>query len=89
MARLGLYLRLAPVCALMGCAPEGGIAGPDTCGAEGYRNLIGTPVAAITLPRDLPYRIVGPEDAVTMDFLADRVNFHTDAEGVIVRVACG
>lgn len=60
----------------------------DTCGASGYRNMIGTNVAAITLPAGLNHRIIAPNTPVTMDFSAERVNFLTDANGLIPAVEC-
>jgi hypothetical protein len=34
-------------------------------------------------------RVLGPNDAATMDFQTTRINFGTDARGTIVRVSCG
>ena len=34
-------------------------------------------------------RVIGPNDAVTMDFRPDRLNLETNARGRIVRVRCG
>lgn len=34
-------------------------------------------------------RVIGPGDAVTMDFRADRLNLELDADGKIVRARCG
>jgi hypothetical protein len=62
---------------------------PDACGAERYGSLIGTPVAAVTLPADLDFRIIGPDDVVTMDYDPTRLNLRTDAGGTIVAVDCG
>jgi hypothetical protein len=60
----------------------------DTCGASGYRAMIGSNVAAITLPAGLNHRIIAPDAVVTQDFSAERVNFLTDANGVITSVEC-
>jgi hypothetical protein len=60
----------------------------DTCGASGYSSLVGSNVAAVTLPADLNHRIIGPDTMVTMDFSAERINFLTDANGVITSVEC-
>lgn len=61
----------------------------DPCGAAGYRALVGTNVAAVTLPAELNARIVGPDTAVTMDFDPTRLNVRTDAEGVVTGLTCG
>jgi len=34
-------------------------------------------------------RLIGPDQAVTMDFRPDRLNIETDAGGVILKVRCG
>ena len=34
-------------------------------------------------------RVIGPDQAVTMDFRGDRLNLETNAGGRIVRVRCG
>jgi hypothetical protein len=61
----------------------------DACGAERYRSLIGTNVAAVTLPAELDFRVIGPGEAVTMDFVETRLNLRTDADGTILEVYCG
>jgi hypothetical protein len=60
----------------------------DTCGASGYRSLVGSNVAAVTIPAGLNHRIIAPDTPVTMDFSAERINFLTDANGVITAVEC-
>ncbi|MHA7876486.1 I78 family peptidase inhibitor [Roseivivax sp.] len=77
-----------------GGAPGDGLQEPgspdaDSCGAEGYRALVGSPLAAVTLPADLDARIIRPGDMVTMDYSESRLNIALDAEGVITRVYCG
>lgn len=59
----------------------------DTCGASGYASMIGTNIAAVTLPTTV--RVIAPDTVVTMDFRADRVNIRTDAGGIITAVDCG
>ena len=63
--------------------------GPDACGASGYQGLIGTNIAAVTLPADRLHRTIGPDDIITMDYNVHRVNFRHDASGVIRKVDCG
>ena len=50
--------------------------------------MIGANVAAITIPAGLNHRIIAPDTPVTMDFNAERINFLTDANGVITSVEC-
>lgn len=61
----------------------------DACGAADHQSLIGSNVAAITLPVDLPHRIYKQGDPVTMDYRPDRLNIMTDENGVIIEVKCG
>ena len=61
----------------------------DACGASGYQSLVGAQLAAVTLPADLGARVIGPDDVVTTDFSAERMNIEVDAEGRITRVYCG
>lgn len=58
----------------------------DTCGAAAYRSLVGTSIAAVTLPEGI--RVIAPDTAYTEDFRADRINIRTDANGVITSVEC-
>jgi hypothetical protein len=61
----------------------------DACGADDYAGLVGANIAAVTLPADLNARILGPDDAATMDFIPDRLNILTDEDGVILSLDCG
>lgn len=58
----------------------------DICGASAYRSLVGTSIAAVTLPEGI--RVIAPDTMVTEDFRPDRVNIRTDANGVITSVEC-
>ena len=61
----------------------------DLCGAARFAHLVGTDAAAIdrsTLPPRT--RIIGPNDAVTMDFREDRLNIRTDANGRVTELGC-
>lgn len=62
----------------------------DACGASGWTRLIGQHrdvLAAATFPA--PMRVIGPNDAVTMDFLAERLNVYYGEDDIITRVECG
>ena len=64
-------------------------AADDTCGANDYASLIGTPLAAVTLPADLNDRVIEPDSAVTMDFVPERLNIYLDDAGIITQLTCG
>jgi len=66
-------------------APE-----PDACGAARFSALIGGPLAAFDpglAPG--PVRVIGPGQAVTMDYAPARLNVSHDRSRVITRIACG
>ena len=63
--------------------------GDDSCGAYDYEGLVGTKLAAVTLPADLGARIIGPDTAVTQDYRPDRLNIHTGEDGTITELTCG
>lgn len=63
--------------------------GTDACGSSGYQSLIGTNIAAITLPAELNHRIIGPGDAYTEDHVPSRLNIFTNENGVVIEVRCG
>lgn len=60
----------------------------DTCGASQYQAMIGTNIAAATFPADGNIRIIQPNQPVTQDFSAQRLNVVTDANGVITSLEC-
>jgi hypothetical protein len=60
----------------------------DTCGAAQYRALIGTNIAAVTLPSGPHIRVIQPGAPITQDFSPDRLNIMVDANGVITELQC-
>jgi hypothetical protein len=58
----------------------------DTCGASAYRDLVGSPVAAMQVPANA--RVVAPGAAVTDDFRTSRINIITNENGVITALEC-
>lgn len=77
-----------PMVLILGqCAPSE--VDSDTCGAAGYENLVGSSIAAVSLPAGPKLRVIGPDDLVTADFMEDRVNIAYDAAGRIFQVTCG
>ena len=91
-------LTAAGLLAALGACGSGGPlgtgagAGPaaDACGASGFQNLVGTSVGGLdpaTLPE--PRRIVFPDQSVTQDFVAERLNVEIGANDQVARVYCG
>jgi hypothetical protein len=63
---------------------------PKDCGSSEMTHLIGigrTQLESIAFSQ--PYRILGEDDAKTMDFQAERVNFILDDSGTVARIECG
>ena len=61
----------------------------DLCKAQPLQGLVGQPqsvLATMLLPAGS--RVIGPNDAVTMDFRADRLNVEIGADGRIAKVGC-
>ena len=64
------------------------VSGPDTCNAAAHQGLIGMDAASsLELPE--PKRLVGPNDAVTTDFIAGRLNIQLDDTDNIIAITCG
>lgn len=61
----------------------------DACDRRGYLSLIGTNIAAVTLPASEDIRAFAESDLVTQDFVQTRTNLVYDANGTIIRVYCG
>lgn len=63
-------------------------AGPDTCNASAYQNLIGQDaVVELSLPE--PKRAYRLGDAVTQDFVPERLNIKLDDTDTIIAIDCG
>ena len=65
------------------------MANTDTCNSDGYTWLLGSNIAAVTLPASLIMRIVSEADLVTMDYDPKRLNIEVDTQGSIREVSCG
>ena len=72
-----------------GCAPVPPVPSSDGCGATEYSAALGQDAGSLVLPTDRPARVVPPDAMITMDYRADRVNFETDAFGVVTAITCG
>ena len=61
-----------------------------SCGADDMSHLMGLQRAQLeSIAFTQPHRILGPDDAATMDFRGDRVNFELDDSGTVKRIYCG
>ena len=79
--------RLPPVGIAADDAPA---AVPDTCGAARFDYLVGQPqsaLAGVAFPDGT--RIIPPDSAVTLDFVAERLNVAVDGNAEVERVYCG
>ena len=92
---LSRALLILPVLALAACDMPPASEPPATpdptvqCKADDYKALIGQPKSVLTtmlLPAGT--RVIGPGDAVTMDYRADRVNIELGASGRIEKISC-
>ena len=86
-------LALVPLLALAACVQPAAAppAQPDTdlCKASALQGLVGQPKSVLTtmlLPAGT--RVIGPGDAVTMDFRPDRMNVEIGADGRIAKIGC-
>lgn len=67
----------------------------EACQAAKVQTLVGRLADADTVTQARgqsgakSVRVLGPHDAMTMDFLSDRLNIEIDAAGVITRLYCG
>lgn len=61
----------------------------DACGARTADWMIGMEVETVALPEGPTLRVVGPNDFVTEDFRADRLNVYYNGAGTIERIDCG
>lgn len=62
--------------------------GSDACGASTYQSLIGQDaVVELSLPE--PKRSYRIGDAITQDFVAERINIILDETDTILAVTCG
>ena len=61
-----------------------------TCGADRFQTLVGQTQEDLLQTRILgPVRVIRPGTAVTMDFIASRLNIFLDDTETVTRVSCG
>ena len=78
------------LCGLTACSNGAGGLRDTDCGAARLAGFLGEPaveVAAIETPG--PVRILGPNDAMTLDFNPDRLTILTDSDGLVTELRCG
>lgn len=95
-ALLALAALVLPGCmtnsASTGAAPPPPVA--EACDATAAQAYVGKPADAVaeqarTAVGANTVRILGPNQAATMDFRPDRLNLETDATGIILKARCG
>ncbi|GGA65608.1 I78 family peptidase inhibitor [Pelagibacterium lentulum] len=88
--------------ALTGCTATGADpaqpAPPADCGAAALQSMVGEPVAGTTAENVTVggepvqslgnVRVVGPDDAMTMDFNTERLTIETDEQGNLATARC-
>jgi hypothetical protein len=97
-----LSFPLLALCALLGCTaavpvPDGGtvvvqVTPDDPCGAQSLQGFIGqhdSVVHATTFEAPGDVRVIRPGQGVTADFSSQRINFQTDAWGIVIKIDCG
>lgn len=64
--------------------------GAAACRADEFQSLLGQTHSDLLRVEILaPVRIIRPNEAVTMDFIANRLNIALDENEVVTRVFCG
>jgi hypothetical protein len=63
---------------------------PVPCMAPTFARFVGEPLGVLDpLVVPQPYRVIRPGDAVTREFIANRMNFYVGADGRLADVTCG
>jgi hypothetical protein len=96
-------LSSVPLLAILSCAacastpsdPPAGTESPGECRAEPAQQYIGRKAdtqivdAAKRASTSQQVRVIGPDDAVTLDYRTDRLDIRVDADRTIVAITCG
>lgn len=90
MTRLMLTV---PLLVLAGCVapPPPAATEPDldACKASSYQGLVGQPRSVLrTMLLPAGSRVIGPGDAITMDFNVERLNVEIGTDDRISKIAC-
>ncbi len=62
---------------------------PDTCMLTNFAGSEGQDVSVIFIPEGVITRVIRPGEIVSQVYVAERVNFYVDANGIVTRVICG
>lgn len=85
-------LAILPLLVLAACdqpAPPAPAPDRDLCKASGFQGLVGQPETVVkTMMLPAGSRLIGPGDAVTMDFRPDRLNIEIGTDRRIARIGC-
>jgi hypothetical protein len=64
--------------------------GTDQCGAARHASLVGKPFTDPSVPPASPLvRHIRPGEAVTEEYIVERLNLYASEAGVIERITCG
>ena len=89
------FIILCMPLALMACVdpvmpPEGPLPNEAACGADQLQELVGQRASRLeTIRFSGPVRVIRPGEAVTMDYLPNRLNIYIDDYERITDVRCG
>lgn len=61
----------------------------DACNSAAYQQFVGERSPVITVPAGTEMRHYRTGDPLTMDLVAERLNFEYNRSGVLVKVSCG
>lgn len=87
--QIRLILAMGGLGLLAACGTNPQRPSPNACSMSAHQSLIGQNIGAVTLPSELPHRIISPGQPVTMDYNPQRLNVHVDDKGWIGKVDCG
>lgn len=96
-------LSCVPLLAVLSCTAcastpsdqTAGAGSPGECRAEPAQQYVGRKAdtqiveAAKSASTSQQVRVIGPDDAVTLDYRPDRLNLRVDADRTIVAITCG
>jgi len=75
--------------ALAGCVAAPAPDAARGCDPADHSALVGRAATSVAFPPGLEVRIFAPGDLGTADFVPDRLNVFTGADGIVERVTCG
>ncbi len=86
----GLAAMICSPVVLSACQQQSGLTvSAARCEPARHQALVGRNIGAVTLPSELPQRVVIPGATLTDDVNPDRLNIFVDPKGWIARISCG